>query len=327
MKLAIDCDIGNLVPGANTDDGLALALALFSKRVDLRSISLVHGNVSVEQGYGVAKSYVDLLGLDVPIYAGASSPLIKNDFKTNAELMAEKYAFLYEGAIKPAEPIHSPPVAANELIKLAELSGDLSILCIGPLTNIAMCMQLDTNFCQNVRQLLIMGGSFDMPRHGVDTNFALDPEAAFACLNSNANIVLAPYNATMQTMLKDSDLDHFDALAKRHLSGARFELYCLLSASLRIWIKYSQLARNAPGAWIHDALPLAWALEPSIATSCNYLVSVCLDEGFKGSCLRVLPSYVSASKGLKSVKKELRILEHVDNRALLECLANELFGL
>lgn len=69
---------------------------------------------------------------------------------------------------------------------------EISICAIGPLTNIAMAMKIFKDFDINLKELFIMGGSFDMPYYTKDTNFGFDPEAASIVLNSRAKITLVP---------------------------------------------------------------------------------------------------------------------------------------
>jgi inosine-uridine nucleoside N-ribohydrolase len=72
MRVIIDCDPGNGVPGANIDDGLALALAIAAPQITLEMITTVAGNTPVETGYAVAKALVRQLDIPVPVYRGAA---------------------------------------------------------------------------------------------------------------------------------------------------------------------------------------------------------------------------------------------------------------
>lgn len=75
MRLILDTDIGNAIAGANTDDGLALALILSSKEIKLEMLSTVCGNVPSLVAYSVAKDLFKRLNLNIPVYLGANEAL------------------------------------------------------------------------------------------------------------------------------------------------------------------------------------------------------------------------------------------------------------
>ncbi|WP_172671779.1 nucleoside hydrolase, partial [Campylobacter jejuni] len=75
MRLILDTDIGNAIAGANTDDGLALALILASKEIKLEMLSTICGNVPSLVAYSVAKDLFKRLNLNIPVYLGANEAL------------------------------------------------------------------------------------------------------------------------------------------------------------------------------------------------------------------------------------------------------------
>src|SRR5918998_4582728 len=91
MRLVLDCDPGNGVPGADIDDGLALGLALRSPEVQLEAVTVVAGNVPVERGVRCALEILDAAGAtEVPVHAGASRPLIQDPAGWRAALDARR---------------------------------------------------------------------------------------------------------------------------------------------------------------------------------------------------------------------------------------------
>lgn len=102
--------------------------------------------------------------------------------------------------------------ASVALIKLAKLyPRQLSVLCLGPLTNIAIAAALDTNFINNVKRFYIMGGSvagIGNKRPGVEFNFAADPESTFIVLNHTLDytkqepILVYPWETVLNTKIE-----------------------------------------------------------------------------------------------------------------------------
>ncbi|MEB6334082.1 nucleoside hydrolase [Serratia rhizosphaerae] len=316
MRLIIDCDPGNGIPGANVDDGLALALALAARpQITLELISIVAGNTPRDVGFAVANELVKQSGYQVPVVAGAARALSEPPQPWRAYLdrttdpaLADLWCDL------PSPPLHTPPaptaaVAIGELI--CRNPGEITLAAIGPLTNIAHAMQLYPRLTQSLKELVIMGGVFNVDGYIKDTNFALDPEAARLVMNSGANITLAPLDVTTQTMLTQADL--------AQITRPDTPLCRYLRTTTRPWIDYSRLTRQLPGCWIHDVLTIAWLLEPQLVTTAEYLVDVALEGGVtRGSSRRWRPGGLKLAVGMPAEqRKPVRVMQQVDNLRLL----------
>lgn len=95
MRVIIDCDPGNGVPGANIDDGLALALAIAAPQITLEMITTVAGNTPVETGYAVAKELVRQLDIPVSVYRGAARALREDPLPWRENLIMASIALAY----------------------------------------------------------------------------------------------------------------------------------------------------------------------------------------------------------------------------------------
>lgn len=321
IHLILDTDIGNGIVGANTDDGLALALILASKEIKLEMISTVSGNVSNIIAYSVAKHFLKLWNLNIPVYLGANSAL-KEPMKPwrdrlDNSVKKQNLKSLWDTIKKPKIMKNIIPNAPLKMGKLImQNPKKISICAIGPLTNIAIAMRLFKDFDKNVKEIHIMGGSFDMPSYIKDTNFGFDPEAANIVLNSKAKIVLAPYNATMQTLLTHKDLDELEN---------KNELCNYLIQTLRAWIYYASHTRGTKGTWIHDALSVAYMLDESIAEFDEYFVDVVCDSSLvRGLAYRVEKEpKLSLGLNLKE-KRSVKVLKNINNPKLLELIKTRL---
>ncbi|WP_346826382.1 nucleoside hydrolase [Serratia inhibens] len=324
MRLIIDCDPGNGVPGANVDDGLALALALAARpQISLELISIVAGNTPRDVGFAVANHLLLQTGYQVPVVAGAACALIEPPEPWRAHLdraiTRQDLAALWHNVPYPHT---AATVTPNAAVALGELicnnPGEITLAAIGPLTNVAHALQLYPQMAQAVKEIVIMGGVFNVEGYLKDTNFGLDPEAARQVLTSGANITLAPLDVTTQTMLTQTSL--------ARMTQPDTPLCRYLRATTQPWIHYSRQTRHLPGCWIHDALVIAWLLEPQLVTSAEYYVDVALEGAMtRGSSRRWRPDGLRLTVGMPEPQgKPIRVMEQVDNARLLALIGETL---
>ncbi len=195
MRVIIDCDPGNGVPGANIDDGLALALAIAAPQITLEMITTVAGNTPVETGYAVAKALVRQLDIPVPVYRGAARALREDPqpWREKLDRGVDRAGLRQLWSDVPAPPTCQAaqplaPQAIGELI--CNHPGEITLIATGPLTNVAIALQLYPEIVHTVKNIVIMGGVFNVAGYIKDTNFGLDPEAAHAVLTSGAPVTL-----------------------------------------------------------------------------------------------------------------------------------------
>ncbi|WP_324029110.1 nucleoside hydrolase [Pantoea sp. JZ2] len=275
-RLIIDCDPGNGIAGANTDDGLALSLALASPGLSLELITTVAGNTPSDVGARVAKDLMARLGCAVPVVQGATRALCEDPAPWRAlldkrveqlDLMA-----LWQGVPQPAALPADGNDAAEAMGQLiCDNPGEITLIAIGPLTNVALAMQRFPAMAEAVAEIVIMGGVFALEDYIKDTNFGVDPEAAHQVLHSGAAITLVPMDVTTQTMLTQADL--------KRLTRHAHPLTRFVRETLQPWIDYSMQTRHLPGCWIHDALVVAWLLNQRVAWGTDYRVDIELRAG------------------------------------------------
>lgn len=196
---------------------------------------------------------------------------------------------------------------------ICENPGEVTLVAIGPLTNVARAMQRYPQLAKSVAEIAIMGGVFAVDNYLKDTNFGLDPEAADIVLNSGAKITIVPMDVTTQTLLTHQDLDR---ITKIDTPLARF-----ISETTHPWIDYSMMTRNLTGSWIHDVLVVAWLLDHRVATATDYRMGIELRAGAtRGKSWRYRhPLRVSVGID-ESAGTLVQILNSVDNQRLLNLL-------
>lgn len=232
------------------------------------------GNTPSEVGFSVAHDLVNRLGLSVPIVRGASQALVEppEPWRDKLDNGATKSGLtaLWQQTARPPVVAPNAPLAAHAIGELiCNNPGEITLVAIGPLTNIAHAMQLYPQLASSVAEIAIMGGVFNVDGYLKDTNFGLDPEAAHMVLTSGANITLAPLDVTTQTQLLHQDLDK---IAQIESPLSRY-----LVETIRPWISYSMQTRQLPGCWVHDALVVARLLDKSIVTTGSDYLDVALE--------------------------------------------------
>jgi purine nucleosidase len=259
-RIILDTDMAMGVPGSDIDDGFALALALTEPGIAVEMVTTVNGNADVESASYLAGELLDRLGSpDVPVVQGASAPLQYPDkFRCAPDKVRAEF-----GHRKPR-----PGYAASELARVtAEAPGELTVVAIGPLTNVAAAINLDPAFARNVKEIVIMGGVFlehtNVSRMPGEFNFWMDPEAAEAVLRSGAPIRLVGLDVTLKVQLTREHAEKMRAGESRFGSFAGD--YTLG------WIEY--LAVKNPGdphagksCAMHDPLAVAAVSRPELLT-------------------------------------------------------------
>ncbi|KES13495.1 Inosine-uridine nucleoside N-ribohydrolase [Snodgrassella alvi SCGC AB-598-P14] len=323
-RIVIDCDPGNGIAGANVDDGLALALALAADSIKLELITIVAGNTPRDTGFQVAHQLMQELNQSIPVVKGAAQALLEPAAPWREQLdnnvRKQGLLSLWDN-LPPLPPLndHSAPHAAQAIGELVcKNAGEITVVAIGPLTNIAHTIQLYPDFARSVAEIVIMGGVFQLDSYLKDTNFAVDPEAAKIVIESGANITLAPLDVTTQTLLTHQDLDKLQSFAN--------PLADFIVRTSRPWMDYSIQTRQLAGCWIHDVLCVAKLIDESIVTSSPYIVDVSTARDCtRASSRRWKEGALRLTVGMPPVSHQpVNVMEQVDNRRLLEIIFNAL---
>jgi inosine-uridine nucleoside N-ribohydrolase len=208
IPIIFDTDFG-MVP---QDDSFALMLALHSPELEILGVTTVAGNFSVEQATADALRLLEIDGrADIPVYRGANMPLMheKSEFATT------RHGQWWSDA--PPQPPPGGFAKRKEEAKTAvqyivdtvnARPGEVTIMAIGPMTNVAMALRQEPGLAAKVKQLYIMGGAVASLPDGAgnmtpnaEFNFWVDPEAAKIALRSGIPIVLSPLNVSRKTSL------------------------------------------------------------------------------------------------------------------------------
>lgn len=274
IPVIIDTDPGLGEPGSDIDDGLAIALALRSPELDVRALTIVNGNVDAITGTDVARRLLERLGhTEIPVVRGATEPL-KRDMKPVRELFdavlggeSGKSGSDTGTLLGPTTEEH----AADFLTRSAsEHPGEIVVIAIGPMTNLALAIQRDPAFASNVRELVLMAGSATRYAQNItvvgDFNAYVDPEALDIVLRSGAPIRMVGLDQTSQVMLNRDD-----AQMLRNTSDP-FSVWA--AECTDAWIDFlgrafPKRAEHATSCFLHDPLVIAAVSHPELLSWAN----------------------------------------------------------
>jgi len=167
------------------DDPVALVMGLSHPGVRVEAITIVAGNVPVDQGVQNALYTLELLGEHVPVFRGAEAPLL-------APLKTSQFIHGQDGMGDIGLPLHgrepSPGHAVDALLEMVErYPGEVTLVALGPLTNVAMALHRDPSFAGKVKECVMMGGASDHLGNitpVAEFNVWVDPEAAKVVFSS-----------------------------------------------------------------------------------------------------------------------------------------------
>jgi purine nucleosidase len=267
-RIILDTDMAMGVPGSDIDDGFALALALAEPAIDVDLVTTVNGNADVESGSFLSGELLERLGFpQIPVIQGAAAPLVFPDQRRGApEAIRAQFG----------HRLPQPGYAAAELAaRAAAEPGEITVVAIGPLTNVAAAINLDPDFAKNVKEIVIMGGVFleHTNRVGMpgEFNWWVDPEAADAVLRSGAAIRLVGLDVTLQVRITR---EHAEAMRSGNSKFGNFAGEYTLG-----WIDY--MASKNPGdpeaaksCAMHDPLAVAAIARPDLLTWSDAHVAV-----------------------------------------------------
>jgi purine nucleosidase len=236
-----------------------MLLALASPEVELAAVGVTGGNCSMNDGVRNALSVLALGGRpDLPVCPGVALPLIRPPF-TAPETHGDRglgYARL------PDSPASASSEHAVDLIirEIMAAPGEVTLIAIAPLTNVALAIRKEPQIVQAVRQVIIMGGALRCDGNTTslaEFNFFVDPHAAHIVLHSGMPITLLPWDVTKDILLMQSDVDQLTAIES---PISRF-----IADATRFYIEFHQACFGYAGCSINDPAALALAFLPELA--------------------------------------------------------------
>lgn len=243
------------------DDALAILLAIASPELKVEGVSVVHGNCSVDQGVTNALGVLELArSSEIPVTRGFELPLVQPSL-----LAPETHGDAGLGYAKLGKPKTRPRAqhSVDFLIeKILAAPGEITLVCIGPLTNVAVAIRREPRIVQAVREVIVMGGAI---RHEGNTtplaefNVYVDPHAAHMVFHSGMPLTLVPLDVTYDCILTPADV--------RRLLKIKSPVSQFVADATRFYMEFHDEYQKIEGCVINDPLALALTFTPEL---CNY---------------------------------------------------------
>lgn len=306
-KVIFDTDFNTM-----GDDGQAFVMltgAMADNKVDLLGITVVSGNQWLDQEVADALRAVERMGVadKVKVYAGAVDPLV-HDVDTY-ELEAQLFGKGYAGAWRKPRPAQADLVAPPDgfakgakaesthavqfIVDTVKANpGEVTILAVGPLTNLALAFRLHPEIVPMVKRIVYMGGAIDVPGNvtpAAEFNWWFDPEAARIVLREPIEHVIIPLDVT--------NTAKFDKAVYDRISGSGTPVADMFAATYKR--RFDSDPKAVAEVW--DTLAAAYVLDPTIATDVREM-AVDMDVVFGPNYGRSLGYYKNPPVGVQNAK-------------------------
>lgn len=254
------------------DDALALAIALFSDELDVRLITTVAGNVSLENVTQNTLRLLNFFGKDVPVAMGAAQPLIA-DFVDASNVHGKTGMEGYDFP-EPKTELLLKEHAVNAMRRvIMESPEPVTLVPIATLTNIALLFAMYPEVRTNIREIVMMGGSATRGNKGVmsEFNVATDPEAAQMVFQSGLPIVMAGLDVGLKALVFPQDSEEIKEMGK------------VGDMAYHLFKRYRGGSFNT-GLKMYDSCAIAYLLCPELYTMEEAFVGVELNGTMTTGC-------------------------------------------
>ena len=308
-KIIIDCDPG-------IDDSLAIMLALTSPEIEVLGITIVCGNSPVEMGFENAKKILKQMNrLDVPVYMGEPRPL-KRDYVNaldthGADGLGESFL--------PEVPGYQQEIGAVDFLSKALIKEKVSVIALGPMTNLARLIQKAPAAFDQIEELVSMGGSFKS--HGncspvAEYNYWCNPDAAalvYDTLHQNGKMIhMIGLDVTRKIVLTPTLLEYICRLNK--------ETGEFIRKITKFYFDFHWEWEHIIGCVINDPLAVAYFLDPDICQGFDSYVQI-ETEGIS------LGQSVVDSMDFYRKTPNTKVLTEVDVYAFFQLFLSRILGL
>ena len=270
-KVILDVDTGS-------DDAVAILAAVLSPDIDLVALCTVWGNKDIDKTTQNTLDLVSALGADIPVYKGCDTAMVK--------YLAEDYvpAIRRKPVIKDGKVVemHSDSLGLKKSDRseedmaaamfyvdyLRKAKEPVTLVPVGPLTNLGLAFRIDPNIVKNVEEIVIMGGGCNVTNitPWAESNIWHDPEAAQIVTSCGARVVYVSLDATHTAVVTLDDCRRFREL--NNFAGNFAAEQC----EQRIVMHSAEQPLEVPdSASVHDALCIAYLIDPSVITDLQFV--------------------------------------------------------
>ncbi|WP_168012982.1 nucleoside hydrolase [Halomonas salinarum] len=258
------------------DDAQAIAIALAHPEIELLGLTTTYGNVNIDTATHNALLLAELAGQRIPVAQGAAAPLVKPKHPAPAHIHgANGLGNIELPDIKSAALSVSAPQFIVDTVNARP--GEVTLVAVGPLGNLAAALQLDPELTEKVKQVIVMGGSIKEGGNVTpvaEANIFNDPHAAARVLTADWPLTLVGLDATHRCVLAPKDMDV--------IAAGQGKLGEVLADSYAFYRAFYQQALGIDGCCPHDSCALAYLLQPELFTTAKGHLNVVTEGTAEG---------------------------------------------
>lgn len=266
-RLIIDTDPG-------IDDAMAILFALASSELHVEAITTVFGNVEVEQTTRNALKILEVARREsIPVIPGAGRPLLR-EYRGKGHRVHGRDGLGETNLPSPAGKPHAGRAAEFLISRVMAAPGEITLVALGPLTNLALAVRLEPRLAQNVRQVVLMGGTVTEPGNATpvaEANIHNDPEAAHIVFHAGWPLTMVGLDVTRRVVMSP------DYLAR--LKEAGTPVTDFIAAITAHYLRYYREHLNMDSFYVHDPTAIAYAIDPALFRVQHLYVDITLGEG------------------------------------------------
>lgn len=304
-KVIIDCDPG-------IDDALAIILALKSKEIEVVGITTVSGNVESLQGAKNALKVLKLLGrLDIPVYLGESKP-IKRELVTAQDTHGEDG--LGETFLEEVSSEYIRENGVDFILNTLKNEEDVSIIALGPLTNLYRAIEKDSETFHRVKEIVSMGGAYKS--HGncspvAEFNYWVDPHGAREFLKKfNGEFTMVGLDVTREIVLTPN--------LREMIHQFKDEIGDFIYDITRFYVDFHWEQERTLGCVINDPLAVEYFINREICEGFKSYVDIACEDISMGQ------SVVDVADFYKK-RKNVFVLDKVNSKEFMVSFLNKIF--
>ncbi|MBS1017277.1 nucleoside hydrolase [Acetobacter persici] len=251
-SVILDCDPG-------VDDIAGIFLALSSEKIDLLGVTVVAGNVPVDDTFWNARAALALAGRsDIPVFRGCKKPLIREQvFGRHAHI--GRFDNIFEASSAPTETMHAVDFIGKEACRRRRGINGLTLCVTGPFTNIATMLSRYPDAVGGIDAVICMGGAFralGLRTPWAEFNIFADPDAAKQVMNASVPVTLLPLDLTFKILVSSAEMSTLLEKGGKVSRG--------LVSLMRLSNREDVRRYGAAGSVMHDPAVIGFVLWPEL---------------------------------------------------------------
>lgn len=305
-NIIIDTDPG-------VDDAFALAYALKNPKFNILGITTVSGNNGIDQVTENTLRLVKFMDRDIKVYRGEGKPYIRKVSKGDDVHGDDGLGGVVSKGILDIDKSYlksEDKNAVDFIIEMAEKYKDISLVTLGPLTNIARAIDKNPRAMKNIKEIVSMGGGINQGNvtDYAEFNYWADPEAAQIVFDFDLAITMLGLNATDYSLFTREEFNYIRSVDSK-IGNLLYEMQ-------KPYTEYYSQTHGIDGCRIHDLLAMVFAANGKVASGSYGEINISREEKNRGESIA----------DYDSPRKNVYIIDRVDRKLYKEEFFEKVIG-